>query len=147
MKRISILETAPEGYKAMQGLEHYIRNSGLSATLRELIKIRASQLNGCAYCIDMHTEEALKIGESQRRLFAVAAWKESPLFSDEERIALQLTDEVTLIGREGVTDDTYDKAIAAFGENQTAKIIMQIVIINSWNRIAVSGKQEYESTK
>lgn len=145
MKRKSILELQPKGYEAMRGLESYIRSTSLDRKLCELIKIRASQLNGCAYCIDMHTEEALEIGESNRRLFAIAAWHESPLFTDDERVALQLTEEVTLIGDDGVCDETYEAAIAAFGEEKTAQIIMQIVIINSWNRIAVSTRQEYVS--
>lgn len=145
MKRKSVMELQPKAYEAMRGLENYIRSTSLDRKLCELIKVRASQLNGCAYCIDMHTEEALEIGETNRRLFAIAAWHESPLFSDEERIALQLTEEVTHIGDEGVNDETYEAAVAAFGEEATAQIIMQIVIINSWNRLAVSGRQEYIS--
>ncbi len=145
MKRKSILEIQPKAYEAMRGLESYIRSTTLDRKLCELIKIRASQLNGCAYCIDMHTEEALELGESNRRLFAIAAWHESPLFGDDERVALLLTEEVTLIGNDGVSDETYEAAINTFGEEKTAQIIMQIVIINSWNRIAVSAKQEYVS--
>lgn len=144
MKRKSVLELTPKAYTAMVGLEKYIRASGLDPKLCELIKIRASQLNGCAYCIDMHTEEALAIGETARRIFALAAWEESPLFTDKERAALQLTEEVTLIGDGGVDDCTYNDAVQAFGEENVAHIIMQIVIINAWNRIAISGKQEYE---
>lgn len=145
MKRKSISELQPKAYEAMRGLESYIRSTSLDRRLCELIKIRASQLNGCAYCIDMHTEEALELGESNRRLFATAAWHESPLFTDEERVALQLTEEVTHIGDEGVTDETYEAAVEAFGEEKTAQIIMQCVIINSWNRIAIAGQQEYVS--
>ena len=141
MNRISIKDKEPDAYKAMLGLEQYIRNSPISPMLLEMIKIRASQINGCAYCIDMHTQEALEIGETQRRIFALSAWKESPLFTEEERIVLQLTEEVTLISKDGVSDDTYDKAIKTYGENGLAQIIMQIIIINSWNRIAVSTKQ------
>lgn len=145
MKRKSVMELQPKAYEAMRGLENYIRSTDLDRKLCELVKIRASQLNGCAYCIDMHTEEALELGETNRRLFAVAAWHESPLFSEKERIALQLTEEVTHIGDEGVSDETYEAAVAIFGEQATAQIIMQIVIINSWNRLAVSGRQEYVS--
>ncbi|HEY8784166.1 MAG TPA: carboxymuconolactone decarboxylase family protein [Mucilaginibacter sp.] len=143
MNRISIKDKEPDAYKAMLGLEQYIRNSPISPMLLEMIKIRASQINGCAYCIDMHTQEALEIGETQRRIFALSAWKESPLFTEEERIVLQLTEEVTLISKDGVSDDTYDKAIKTYGENGLAQIIMQIIIINSWNRIAVSTKQVF----
>ena len=97
MKRINITQTEPNAYKGMLALEQYIRNSAIPHLLRDLVKIRASQINGCAYCIDMHTQEALKIGETQRRIFALSAWKESPLFTEEERAVLQLTEEVTLI--------------------------------------------------
>lgn len=145
MKRKPIRETEPAAYQAMRQLEKYIRSSSLDPMLKELIKIRASQLNGCAFCIDMHTEEALEMGESPRRLFALAAWHESPLFTDSERIAIRLAEEVTLIGEEGVTDETYEAALAVFGEHETAQIIMQAVIINMWNRIAVAGRQEYVS--
>ncbi len=141
MDRISIKDLEPDAYKAMLGLEQYIRNSPISALLLEMIKIRASQINGCAYCIDMHTREALELGETQRRIFALSAWKESPLFTEDERIVLQLTEEVTLISRDGVSNDTYEKVIKAYGENGLAQLIMQIIIINSWNRIAVSTRQ------
>lgn len=109
MKRISIKELEPSAYKAMLGLEQYIRNTKIAPLLLELIKIRASQINACAYCIDMHTQEVLKLGETQRRIFALPAWKESPLFTDEERAVLQLTEEVTLISKNAVTDETYDR--------------------------------------
>ena len=141
MVRISIKDLEPDAYKAMLGLEQYIRNSPISPLLLEMIKIRSSQINGCAYCIDMHTREALEIGETQRRIFALSAWKESPLFTEDERIVLQLTEEVTLISRDGVSNDTYDKVIKAYGENGLAQLIMQIIIINSWNRMAVSTRQ------
>ena len=144
MSRINIPKLEPNSYKAMSGLEQYVRNSQIAPRLRELIKIRASQINSCAYCIDMHTQEALKIGEEARRIFALSAWKESPLFTDEERAVLQLTEEVTLISEDGVSDDTYNKVLEFFGENVLAQIIMQIVVINSWNRIAVSTRQVFE---
>ena len=144
MQRKSIKDLEPNAYKAMLGLEQYIRNSQIPPMLLELIKIRASQINGCAYCIDMHTQEALKIGEIPRRIFALSAWKESPLFTEEERAVLQLTEEVTLILEDGVSDETYDKVLKFYGENALAQIIMQVIIINSWNRIAVSTRQIFE---
>ena len=143
-KRINITALEPDAYKAMSVLESYIRHSKLAAKLLELIKIRASQINGCAYCLDMHTQEALKLGETQRRIFALSAWKESPLFSEEERAVLQLTEEVTLISKQGLSDETYDKVLKFYDENELAQIIMQVVIINSWNRIAVSCNQIFE---
>ena len=147
MQRISIKDIEPNAYKAMLGMEQYIKNSQLPALLREMIKIRASQINRCAYCIDMHTQEALKIGETQRRIFALSAWQESPLFTAEERAVLQLTEEITLISEDGVSDESYDKVLKLYGENALAQIIMQVIIINSWNRIAVSGKQIFEPIK
>ena len=144
MNRISIKDLEPNAYKAMLNLEQYIRNTKIAPLLLELIKIRASQINGCAYCIDMHTQEALKLGETSRRIFALSAWKESPLFTAEERAVLQLTEEVTLISKDAVSDETYDSVLKIHGENGLAQIIMQVIIINSWNRIAVSTRQILE---
>lgn len=144
MKRIAINEVEPDGLKGMFALENYIGHSGFSVKLRNLIKIRSSQLNGCAYCVDMHTQEALAAGETPRRIFAISAWRESPLFSQEERVLLQLTDEVTFIWKKGLSDDTYHKALSIFGEKSLAQIIMIIVAINSWNRIAISTKMIFE---
>lgn len=141
MKRRAIKDVEPEAYKAMRTLETYTQSTPIDPKLRELIKIRASQINGCAFCIDMHTQEAIARGESARRIFALSAWKESPLFTEEERAVLQLTEEVTLISEDGVADDTYDKIVQFFGEHGVAQLIMQIVVINSWNRITVSTKQ------
>lgn len=144
MSRKSIKDIEPEGFKAVLGMEEYMRKSTLPKLLLELIKVRASQLNGCAYCLDMHTQEALELGETQRRLFAIAAWHESPLFTEEERAVLQLTEEVTLIGDAGVSDETYNAVLNFFGEKGIAQIIMQIIVINTWNRIAVSTQQIFE---
>jgi AhpD family alkylhydroperoxidase len=144
MKRINVGELERNTYKAMQNMESYVRNSQIPPLLRELIKIRASQINGCAYCIDMHTEEALSLGENERRIFAVSAWRESPLFTEEEKAVLQMTDEVTLISKNGVSDETYNAVLNFFGERVLAQIIMQIVMINSWNRIAVSTHMIFE---
>jgi AhpD family alkylhydroperoxidase len=144
MSRINIKELEPNSYRAMLGMEQYMRNTQIDPRLRELIKIRSSQINGCAYCLDMHTQEALKMGEGQRRIFALSAWQESPLFTEEERAVLQLTEEVTLISRDGVSDETYNGVLKLFGENVLAQIIMQIIVINAWNRIAVSTRQIFE---
>lgn len=142
--RIPINEIEPEAYKAMMAMENYGKASQLNPKLKELIKMRASQINGCAYCLDMHTEDAVKLGESPRRIFALSVWQESYLFSEEERALLQLTEEVTKISEKAVTDETYDKIVTLFGEQTTAQIIMQIVIINAWNRIAISTKLIYK---
>lgn len=142
--RISIKEIDPEAYKAMYAMEHYAKSTHIPPMLRQLVKIRASQINGCAYCLDMHTEEALALGEHDRRIFALSVWKESHLFSDEERAALQLTDEITLISQNGVKDETYENVLKHFGEKDVTQLIMLIIIINSWNRIAVSTKMVYK---
>ncbi|CAN5322385.1 carboxymuconolactone decarboxylase family protein [soil metagenome] len=143
-KRIVIKDLEPNAYKAMLELENYAKTTQIPSSLRQLIKIRASQINGCAYCLDMHTEHALEEGESDRRIFAVAVWKESHLFTDAERAVLQLTEEVTSIALHGVEDETYENAIKFYGEKGVAQLIMQIVVINSWNRIAVSTKMIYK---
>lgn len=145
-KRISIKEIEPDAYKAMYAMEHYGKSTQIPPMLRQLIKIRASQINGCAYCLDMHTEEALALGESDRRIFALSVWKESHLFSNEERAVLQLTDEITLISQSGVKDETYTDVLKCFGETGVAQLVMLIVIINSWNRIAVSTKMIYKNS-
>jgi AhpD family alkylhydroperoxidase len=136
--RIDIQKTEPEAYKAMYALQKYLSAADLPAAVKELIKIRASIVNGCAYCIQLHTADALKLNESVQKLFALSAWWESPLFDEKEKAALQLTDEVTNISNKGVTFDTYKKAMEHYTENQVAQIIMQIIAINAWNRIAVS---------
>lgn len=142
--RIKIKDLEPNAYHAMMALENYGKTCSLDPLLKELIKIRASQINGCAYCLDMHTEDAMKIGESQRRIFALSVWHESHLFSEKERALLYLTEEVTKISEKGVTDEAYNKVVILFGDKMTAQIIMLIVIINAWNRIAVSIKLIYK---
>ncbi len=146
-KRINVYSLEPAALKALRGVEDYTRSSQLPALLREMIKIKASQINGCAYCIDMHTQDAIKLGETPRRIFAMSAWKESPLFSEEERAVLQLTEEVTMISNHGVSDATYNTVLKFYNENQLAQILMQIVVINSWNRIAISTNQVFEPSK
>lgn len=137
-QRLNIQELEPNAYKAIFELSQYLDKIPLSKKLRELIKIRASQINGCAYCIEMHTAEALKNGETQNRIFALSAWWESPLFSEKEKAMLAVTDEVTHISKQGLTDKTFQIAKQHFNENEIAQIIIQIGEINIWNRVAVS---------
>ena len=144
MGRKSIKEIEPGAYKAMLGLEKYMEDSIIPPLLLELIKIRASQINRCAYCIDMHTQHALSIGESQRRIFALPAWEESPLFTNDEKAVLQLTEEITLISQNAVSDKTYAGVLNVYGEQGLAQIITQVIIINAWNRIAISTQQVFE---
>ncbi|SUJ01667.1 Argininosuccinate synthase [Sphingobacterium spiritivorum] len=137
-ERINIAKSEPQGYKAMSGLEQYIQASDVSKTHLELIKIRASQINGCAFCLDMHTKDALKKGETNQRIFLLNAWKETTLFTEEERVILSMTEEVTLIHEHGLSEATYRKAVELLGEQYVAQVLMVIVTINGWNRIAVS---------
>ena len=136
--RIDIQKLEPNAYKQMFALENYIQNSQLSKTHLELIKIRASQINRCAFCINMHTADALKHGETNQRIFLLNAWKETELFTEEEKVVLAMTEEITLLHQQGLSDETYKKAEAIFDKNYMAQIIMAIVTINAWNRIAVS---------
>ena len=143
-KRINIAELEPAAYQAMFGLEGYLAKTDLDGTLKELVKTRASQINGCAYCIQMHTEAARKAGESEQRLYALAAWQESPLFSSEERAVLSLTEAVTMISEDGVPESVYEEALDALGQNKLAQCIMLIATINAWNRMAVTTRMQHE---
>lgn len=136
--RLNMQQIEPEAYKAMFALEKYLSTSKLTAIQKELIKVRASQLNGCAFCLNMHTRDARKIGETEQRLYVVSAWRETTLFTPEERALLALTEEVTLIGQHHVSEATYQQAAALFDEHTLAQAIMAIVVINAWNRIAIT---------
>lgn len=138
MSRINIAELQPAGYKAMLGLEAYLQNIALTNIQKELIKIRASQINGCAFCLDMHTKDALKYGETPQRIFLLNAWQETELFTEEEKVLLLMTEEITLISHKGLTEETYQKAKNLFDDAQIAQIILAIVTINAWNRIGIS---------
>lgn len=138
--RINLLKESPEAYHAMRGLEEYITKSGLDRKLYELIKLRASQINGCAYCINMHTRDAMKMGETAQRLFLLDAWRETELYTEKERAALALTEAVTLVADTHVPDDAYAEAAKHFDPKTLAAVIMAIVTINSWNRIAITSR-------
>jgi len=136
-KRINISQVEPAGYKAMLGLEGYLHTTQVGKTLRHLIKIKASMINGCAYCVNMHTREARKDGETEQRIYLLSAWRETSLYTEEERAVLALTEEVTLIQNQ-VSNETYQNAERLFGPNLLAQLIMVIVTINAWNRIAIA---------
>ncbi|AQS37358.1 alkylhydroperoxidase AhpD family core domain [Shewanella psychrophila] len=142
--RIDIAQTQPAALTAMMSVENYLADTTLSSALKELIKIRASMLNQCAYCIQIHTEVALKVGISQQKLFAVSAWKESPLFDNTERSVLDLVDELTHVSHQGLTDDTYQTCLELLGEEQIAQVIMQVIMINAWNRFAIATKMQHK---
>lgn len=136
-ERINVAKTDPDAYKAMMALEAYLVKTSLTAKQKDLIKIRASQLNGCSYCIDLHTKEARKAGESEQRIYALSAWRETPYFSEEERVLLALTEEVTLIqGR--VSDITYQEAKEKLAEKRLSEAMMAAIVINAWNRIGIA---------
>jgi len=137
--RINIQKVEPAAYQAMFGLEKYLSTSKVDPILLELIKMRASQINGCAFCLNMHAADARKIGETEQRLYLLNAWRETTLFTKEEEAVLALTEEVTLISNH-VADTTYSKAASLFNEHDLAQIIMAIVTINAWNRIAITTK-------
>lgn len=131
-------EVAPEAYKVMLKLETYLHNTSLSPIEKELIKIRASQINGCAYCLNMHTRDARKLGETEQRIYLLNVWHETDLYTETEKIILTLTEEITLISDGGVSEETYQKAEALLGKEKLGEVIMAIVTINAWNRIGVS---------
>ncbi|MEU4716302.1 carboxymuconolactone decarboxylase family protein [Micromonospora purpureochromogenes] len=141
MSRIDMGQVAPEAYQAVLGLEKYVRANVDHRTL-ELVKLRASMLNGCSFCVDMHSRDALDAGESSRRLFAVAAWREAPFFDERERTALALTDAVTRLGEYGVPDEVWDAAAKLWSEKELADLVMAIATINVWNRIAVTTQAQ-----
>lgn len=139
-KRFNIKEVAPNALKAMTGLEIYLSQSAIiSRATKELIKIRASQINGCAYCINIHTQDAIKNGETNQRIFLLNTWRETVgIFTDEEKVVLAITEEVTLIHRNGLSDETYSIALQFFSETQIADIITAVITINLWNRVVLS---------
>lgn len=136
--RLNYAKVAPGLIKAMHGLETYIANCGLEPTLKELIKLRASQINGCAYCIDMHSQDARALGETEQRLYALSAWQETPFFTERERAALLWTEKVTLIALDHVPDEVYEQVRQHFSEEELANLTLAIATINAWNRLAIS---------
>jgi AhpD family alkylhydroperoxidase len=139
--RINIKKLQPKAYDIMLAFEDYMESTSLSALDKELIKVRASQINGCTYCIDMHTQDARKAGETEQRLYLLAAWRDTPFFTDEERAMLSLVEEVTKIAN-GVSDEVYLKALKILGEQKVSEVIMATIIINGWNRIGISTRME-----
>lgn len=137
-RRIEYAKLAPSAIAAMRGVEDYVRQCGLERPLLELVKLRASQINGCAYCVDMHTKDARAAGETEQRLYAVSVWHETPFFSERERAALVWTEAVTEISHGRVPDEVYQEARRSFSEKELVDLTMAIIAINGWNRLAVS---------
>ncbi len=136
--RLDYAKIAPAASRAMYALHKYVEESGLEHSLLELVKTRASQINGCAFCIDMHTKDARALGETEQRLYALNAWHETPFFTDRERAALAWTEAVTLVGETHVPDDVYAQASAHFNEAELVNLTMAVIAINGWNRLAIS---------
>ena len=137
--RLDAQKASPAAYTAMLGLEGFVRKaSKLEHSLVELIKVRASQINGCAFCIDMHTKDARAAGETEQRLYALSAWRETPFFTDRERAALAWAEAVTLVAEGHVPDDVYEQAKQQFSEEELVNLTMAVVTINGWNRLTIA---------
>jgi AhpD family alkylhydroperoxidase len=136
--RIAYAKVAPGAVQVMQGLERYLATTNLEPTLLDLVKLRASQINGCAYCIDMHWKDARAHDESEQRLYGLDAWRESPYYSDRERAALAWTEAVTLVALDHVPDAVYKQARECFAETELVNLTLAVVAINGWNRLAIS---------
>ncbi|MFB6804290.1 carboxymuconolactone decarboxylase family protein [Peribacillus butanolivorans] len=137
-QRISYNDAAPDGMKIMMDMEKYTKNSSINRTTRELIKIRASQINGCAFCINMHTSDARKMGETEQRIYCLNTWEECDFYLPEEKVALELTEHITLIPTKRVPDDLYKRVRGHYDEKQYVDLVLIINQINSWNRISIA---------
>lgn len=142
-RRLDAMKAAPQAYPAVRGLENYVRQCGLDAKLLHLLKIRASQINGCAFCIDMHVKEALADGEDPQRIYLISAWRESPLYDARERALLAWTEAVTKIAETGAPDAEFDALREHFSDAEVVNFTVAIATINVWNRLAVSFRTEH----
>ena len=140
--RIEYAKVAPGAYRAMFGLEKYLHNCGLETSLLELVRMRASQINGCAFCLDMHSKDARAAGETEQRLYLLDAWREAPFYSDRERAALAWTEALTLVAGDRVPDDVYNEARQHFSEEELVNLSLAVIAINGWNRLAIGFRSE-----
>jgi AhpD family alkylhydroperoxidase len=140
-ERLNYAAASPAVAKAMSALEGTVRESGLERSLLELVKMRASMINGCAYCLDMHSKDAIAEGESQQRLYALSAWRETPFYSERERAALAWTEAVTNVAQTHVPDDVYEEASSCFSEKELVDLTLAVIAINGWNRLAISFRR------
>ena len=149
-ERLKYPKAAPNGYRAMDALQDYVDDCGLEPLLLELVKLRASQINSCAYCIDMHSKDARALGESEQRLYELNAWRETQFYTARERAALLWTEELTLISQGHAPDAVYEEARQHFSEEELVNLTLAIVAINGWNRLAIGFRSQpgvYKSTK
>ena len=137
--KINYSKVLPEGMRVMNALDHYSQNCGLEPALLDLIKLRASQLNGCAYCVDMHSKDARSGGETEQRLYSLSVWRETPFYTNRERAALAFTEAVTLIAERRMPDEVYEQARQQFSDEELVKLMLAIVTINAWNRFTLFG--------
>jgi len=143
--RFNLLSVVPEAYAPLIQMDKLLADTKLERIQREMIKIRTSQINGCAYCLNAHTKDAVKYGENPQRIFVMSAWREARnWFSETDQLILELTEEVTLISKHGVSDEIFEKAVALLGEETTAKVILAIVAMNSWNRLGIAFSKQPE---
>lgn len=140
--RLDYVKEAPGAYAAMRTLNEYVKGCGIEAPILELVKIRASQINGCAYCLEMHTRDARAAGEKQHRLDVLSAWRETPLYTERERAALAWAEAVTLVSWDHVPDTVYEEARKQFSERELVDLTMAIILINGWNRLAISFRTD-----
>lgn len=140
--RLDFQKASPGAFQAMIGLESYLRQSGLAHPLLELVKTRVSQINGCAYCLDMHSKDARAAGETEQRLYLLPAWRETPFYSPRERAALAWAEAVTQLGPHGVDDAVYAEARQQFDEKALADLTLAVIAINGWNRLAIPFRRE-----
>ena len=145
--RIDAPAVAPEAYRAMLGLEKYLHGCGLESSLLDLIRMRASQINGCAYCLDMHSKDARAAGETEQRLYLLDAWREAPFYSERERAALAWTEALTLIAEGHATDADYEEARRQFNEKELVDLSLAIIAINGWNRLAIGFRSKVGAYK
>ncbi len=142
MARIEYTKVAPEVFRAMLDLEQQVEKSGLETSLLDLVKLRASQINGCAYCIDMHSKDARARGETEQRLYELDAWRETPFYSERERAALAWTEAVTLVTNGHVPDEVYEEVRKEFSDAELARLTLAVVAINAWNRFGIAFRSE-----
>jgi AhpD family alkylhydroperoxidase len=140
--RIQYTKAAPGAYRAMFGLEKYLHDCGLETALLDLVRMRASQINGCAFCLDMHSKDARAAGETEQRLYVLDAWREAPFYSPRERAALAWTEALTLVADDHVPDDVYSEARQHFSEQELVNLSLAVVAINGWNRLSIAFRSE-----
>jgi len=140
MQNINFATVSPQGYKAMRDLELHVRNSGIERGILELVKTRVSQINGCAYCIDMHTHDARAAGETEQRLHALVAWQDTPFFSERERAALKWAEALTRISSTRVLESLMEETLLCFSAKDLVPLTFAIIAINGWNRLAIASK-------